>query len=169
MDALHAILTRRSIRRYKPEPVPEPLIIDAMKAAMSAPSAGNEQPWHFIIISERSILDTIPSFHPHSLMLREAPMAVLVCSDLQLEKHTGYWVQDCAAATQNFLLAVHAKGLGAVWLGIFPREERVSGLRKLLGIPEHVVPFSLIPVGFPAEEKPPADRFSKDRIHYNTW
>lgn len=103
-------------------------------------------------------------------MLREAPVAILVCGDLKLEKHVGYWVQDCAAATENLLLAVHAKGLGAVWLGIFPREERVAGLRKLLSIPDHVIPFSLIPVGVPAESKPPrSDRYNAIKIYHNHW
>lgn len=169
MDAMNTILSRRSIRKYMPEAIPGSLIDEVLKAAMSAPSAGNEQPWHFIVITERGILDAIPSFHPHALMLKEAPAAVLICCDSKLEKHVGYWVQDCSAATQNLLLAAHAKGLGAVWLGIYPREERVAGLRKLLGIPEDVIPFSLVPVGYPAEKKPPADRYKEERVHHNQW
>ncbi len=102
-------------------------------------------------------------------ILREATVAVLICGDLSLEKHKGYWVQDCSAATENLLLAAHAKGLGAVWLGVYPREERVDGLRKLLGIPEHVIPFSLVPIGHPAEQKPPAERYNPSRIHFNRW
>jgi len=170
MDAMEALFSRRSIRKYSEGPITEEVLREVLEAAMSAPSAGNQQPWHFIIINDRNILDQVPSFHPHSHMIREAPVAILVCGDLKLEKHVGYWVQDCAAATENLLLAVHAKGLGAVWLGIFPREERVVGLRKLLGIPDHVVPLSLIPVGFPAESKPPRpDRYNAAKIHHNRW
>jgi nitroreductase len=170
MDAMEALFSRRSIRKYSAGRITEEVLREILEAAMSAPSAGNQQSWHFIVINDRNILDEVPSFHPHSLMLREAPLAILVCGDLKLEKHVGYWVQDCAAATENLLLAVYAKGLGAVWLGIFPREERVAGLRKLLSIPDHVIPFSLIPVGFPAESKPPRpDRYNAAKIHHNRW
>jgi nitroreductase len=170
MDAMVALFSRRSIRKYTAGPITEGVLRELLEAAMSAPSAGNQQPWHFIIINDRKILDEIPSFHPHSHMLREAPAAILVCGDLRLEKHAGYWVQDCAAATENLLLAVHAKGMGAVWLGIFPREERVTGLRTLLSIPDHVIPFSLIPVGYPAESKSPRpDRYNVNRVHHNQW
>jgi nitroreductase len=170
MDAMEALFSRRSIRKYTAGPVAEEALREILEAAMSAPSAGNQQPWHFVVINDRKILDEIPSFHPHALMLNEATAAVLVCGDLRLEKHVGYWVQDCAAATENLLLALHAKGLGAVWVGIYPREERVSGLRRLLGIPEQVIPFSLIPVGHPAEIKPPRpDRYNPTKIHLNHW
>jgi len=170
MDAMEALFSRRSIRKYTPEKITEETLREILEAAMSAPSAGNQQPWHFVIINDRKILDAVPSFHPHSLMLREAHVAILVCGDPTLEKHVGYWVQDCAAATENLLVAIHAKGLGAVWLGTYPREERVEGFRKLLGIPDHVIPFSLIPIGYPAESKPPRpDRYNTTRIHHNRW
>jgi nitroreductase len=170
MDTIDALFSRRSIRKYTAEEPPPEVLREVLEAAMSAPSAGNQQPWHFVIINDREILDEIPLFHPHSLMLRQARLAILICGDPMLEKHSGYWVQDCSAATENLLLAVHAKGFGAVWLGIYPREERVSGLRKLLSIPEHVIPFSLVPVGKPAESKPPRpDRYNETRIHRNRW
>ena len=169
MDSLKAIFTRRSIRKYTNEPVPDPIIMELLAAAMAAPSAGNEQPWHFIVINDRQILNEIPKFHPYSQMLKEASVAILVCGDVMLEKYTGYWVQDCSAATENILIAVQAKRLGAVWLGIYPIAERVTGMRELLGLPEHVIPFSLVPIGYPAEDKPPADRFDEARVHYNKW
>jgi len=169
MDALEAILTRRSIRQFTDQAVSEAVIEDLLRAAMSAPSAGNQQPWQFVVITDRQILDTIPSIHPYSAMLRQAPLAILVCGDEHLETHKGYWVQDCSAATQNLLLAAHARGLGAVWLGIYPRMERVTGLRKLLGLPEHVVPLALVAIGHPAEHLPPADRYDAARVHRNRW
>ena len=169
MDAMNAILSRRSIRRYTNQPVSDEVMKELLEAAMSAPSAGNEQPWHFVVIDERKILDEIPKYHPYSQMLKDAPAAIMVCGDETLQKYEGYWVQDCSAATENILIAAQAKGLGAVWLGVYPIEDRVVALRKLLGIPEHVIPFSLISVGYPAEQKPRSDRYDDSRIHHNQW
>jgi nitroreductase len=102
-------------------------------------------------------------------MVKEAPLAILVCGDLDLAVHGEMWVQDCSAATENLLIAVQAKGLGAVWLGVYPREERIKGLRKLFNIPRHVAPFALVPIGYPGEKKPPSKRYKKSRIHYEKW
>ena len=167
---MEAILSRRSIRKYKmEEPVPDEIVKELLKAAMAAPSALNEQPWHFIVIRDRQILDEIPKIQPYSRMLKDAPVAVVVCGDLKLEKAKGFWVLDCSAATQNILIAAQAKGLGTVWLGFYPREDRVKALQKLLNIPEHVIPFSVIPIGYPAEQKAPSNRYDESRIHYDRW
>lgn len=166
---MEAILNRRSIRRYTPQPVPDDMIENLLRAAMAAPSAGNEQPWHFIVIKDRAVLDQLPTVHPYAQMTKQAPMAILVCGDLDLVAHGEMWVQDCSAATENLLIAVQAKGLGAVWLGVYPREERIKGLRKLLGIPDSIFPFALLPIGYPGEKKPPSKRFKKSRIHYDRW
>ena len=169
MDALEAIFSRRSIRKYRKKPITDSLIKELLEAGMSAPSAGNEQPWHFIVITNLKILNTIPSFHPHSQMLKDASLAILVCLDLNLEIHKGMGFQDCSAATENILIAVNAIGLGAVWLGIYPREERVKGMRRLLNIPDNVLPFSLISIGYPAEQKQKENRYNNSRVHYNQW
>ena len=169
MEAMDAILSRRSIRKYTEQPVSDEAIEGLLKAAMSAPSAGNQQPWQFVVIRERGILDEIPKYHPYSAMLKEASVAILICGDLKSEKHKGYWVQDCSAATQNLLVAAQAKGLGAVWLGVYPREDRVDGIRKLLGLPEQIVPLSLVPIGYKGEEKPPANRYDPSRVHNDGW
>ena len=169
MDAIKAILSRRSIRKYTSEQVADHDVREILEAAMSAPSAGNEQPWHFIIIKDRKILDEIPNIHPYSHALNTASMAILVCGDLKLEVHKDFWIQDCSAAVENILIAARAKGLGTVWLGIYPRAKRVDGIRKLLNIPDHVIPLAVIPIGYPAEDKPPAIRFDSSRIHHNKW
>jgi nitroreductase len=169
MEAMEAILSRRSIRRYTDEPISEKATQELLEAAMSAPSASNEQPWHFVIIDERQILDDIPQYHPYSAMLREAPLAIAVCGDLKRETMKGYWIQDCSAATENILIAAQAKDLGAVWLGVFPREERALAIQKLLGLPEHIIPLSLVSIGYPAEKKPRANRYDPSRIHHNRW
>ncbi|MBA7525590.1 5,6-dimethylbenzimidazole synthase [subsurface metagenome] len=168
MDAVEAILTRRSIRKYTKQPVSEEVLKELLEAAMYAPSASNQQPWCFVVINDRKILDEIPKYHPYAQMLKEAPVAILVCchSDLQ---SGGYGVQDCSAATQNILLAAHAKGLGAVWLGVYSTEQRVIAIKKLLNLPENITPISLISIGYPAEQKPRPDRYQADRVHYNQW
>ena len=169
MDAMDAILSRRSIRKYTRELISEKVVKEILEAAMSAPSAGNEQPWHFVVINDPALLHEIPKIHPYSQSVKTAPLAILVCGDLQLEQHKDFWIQDCSAAIQNILLAAHAKGLGAVWLGLYPRAERVAGIRALLGIPDHVIPLAIIPLGYPAEDKPPALRFNASSIHNNRW
>ena len=169
MDAMDAILSRRSIRRYTEQKVSDEMIKELLEAAMSAPSAGNEQPWHFIVIRDRQILNEIPNYHPYSQMLKQAPVAIMVCGDERLQKYEGYWVQDCSAATENILIAAQAKGLGGVWLGVYPVEDRVAGLRKLLGIPEEVITFSLVSIGYPAEQKPGSDRYDDSRVHHDRW
>lgn len=166
---LDAIFSRRSIRRYTSEPVPEEIVTKLLHAAMCAPSARNERPWHFVVMTDREILDEIPKFHPYSQMVKEASVAILVCGDLELEKSSGYLAQDCAAATQNILLEAHFLGLGSVWCGVYPREERMDGFRRLLQLPDHIVPFALVPVGYPAEERPQVERFDPTRIHKNRW
>lgn len=169
MDALEAIRTRRSIRQYQSKAVPSELVETALAAAMNAPSACNTQPWHFVVIDDRKILDAVPQVNPHAAMAARAPMAVLVCGDLSLEVPSGYWVVDCAAAVENFLLAAHVLGLGAVWTGVYPRQDRMDGFRRLLGLPENIVAHSLIVVGYPAEQPAHQDRFRPDRIHRNGW
>ncbi len=166
---MKAILNRRSIRRYTDKSVSGEIIEELLEAAMSAPSAGNEQPWQFVVIDDRRLLEAVSAIHPHAWMAKDAQSAILVCGDLKKEVHKGFWVQDCSAAAENILIAATEKGLGAVWVGFYPEEDRVAAARKLLGIPGDVVPLALIPVGYPAQELPPANRFDKTRIHYNNW
>lgn len=169
MRTLEAIFTRRSVRDFKHDPVSENDLNDLLRAAMQAPSAKNEQPWHFIVIDDPELLHAIPEFHPYSKMLMDAPLAILVCSDRKLETKRASWLQDCSAATQNILLAAHALGLGAVWLGIFPDSDRVKGMQDLLSIPYDVRPVSLVAVGHPASIPEPEDRYKETRVHRNKW
>jgi nitroreductase len=169
MDAFEAICTRRSVRKYTEQPVPEELVKELLLAAMHAPSAGNEQPWHFVVIKDRKTLDAIPGFHPYAAMTRQVSVAILVCGEPAQEKYSGRWMLDCSAATQNILLAARARGLGTVWVGIYPEAARIAGIRTLLSLPDDVIPLSLIPVGYPAEEVPRADRFNPSRVHFDKW
>lgn len=169
METLEAIHTRRSIRKYTDRPVPRELVTELLRAAMSAPSAVNAQPWIFIVIDDRKLLDEVPTFSPYAGMCREAPLAILVCGDTTLEKVPGYWVQDCSAATQNLLLAAHDAGLGAVWTGIYPMKDRVEGFRRAFGLPEHVIPLAFVPLGYPDQKPGPQDRFDKTKIYHNRY
>lgn len=163
------LLKRKSIRKYKDMKVSEAIVEDLLRAAMQAPSAGNEQPWEFIVIRDKEIMRKITEFHPYSKMLLHADVAIVVCGFASKEIFNGFWIQDCSAATENILLAAEEKGLGAVWLGVFPVEERARALMNLLELPEEVIPLSIVPVGYPDEQKEPADRFRKERIHYDRW
>jgi nitroreductase len=169
MELLDAILGRRSIRRYAEGDIDQNDLAAILRAGMAAPSAGDEQPWHFIIIRKRETLRTLSTTHPYAEMVATASLAILVCADMGVVKHRDYWPLDCAAATQNILLAVHALGLGSVWVGVYPREARVAEIRRVIPLPDRIIPFSLLPVGIPAEKKPKIDRFSADRIHEEHW
>jgi len=169
MDTLEAIHGRRSIRKYENKPVAEEMIEQLLRAAMTAPSARNAQPWQFVVLDRRELLQTGAKINPNAHMAATAPLAILVCGDLSLEKSAGYWPQDCAAAVQNMLLAAHALGLGAVWTGIYPRENRVEGFQELFDLPKNVVPHSMIVIGHPAEQSGPQDRYKGDRVHRNRW
>jgi len=169
MNTLEAISTRRSVRSFTSKPIAKEIVEELLRAAMSAPSAGNEQPWQFVVMDDRRMLDRIIDVNPNAKMCKEAQAAILVCGDTSKEKYPGFWVQDCSAAAQNILLAAHDKGIGSVWTGIYPIKERVEGFRKLLGLPENVVPFCLVPLGYPAKQVPQVDRFQRDRVHHNGW
>ena len=169
MELIDGLLTRRSIRKYNPGNVKNSDIERILEAAMHAPSAHNLQPWHFILLQEKSILLKIRDFHPHAAMLADAALAILVCGDKSIDNNTGYLIQDCAAATQNILLAAHGLHLGAVWIGIYPREERMKKISALTGLPEEILPVSVVSIGIPNEQKTAAGRFRKDRIHINRW
>lgn len=169
MEVIDFLCSRRSIRKYTSEKVSDELVSEILKVGMYAPSANDQRPWHFIVVRDKKILEAITHIHPYSAMLKEASVAIVVCADLDLEKSKGYWVQDCANATQNMLLAAHGLGLGSVWLGIHPRESRSNGIKELFKLGNQIMPFSIIPIGYPAEEKPFPQRFDKQRIHYDKW
>ncbi len=169
MEAIEALLTRRSVRKLTAESLRTDEIETLLRAAMQAPSAMNEQPWEFMLVTERKLLDQVPGVHPYAGMAREAGAAIVVCSDKRRWSTDEFWAQGCAAAAQNILLAAHALGLGAVWVGVFPHKERVRGLRRVLGIPDHMMPFAFIPIGRPAETPALKSRYTPERVHTNRW
>lgn len=168
---MKAILERRSIRKYLDRQIPKESIKEILRAGMSAPSAGNAQPWQFIVLEEKSILHRIPEIQSSSQMLKQASHAIVICGDMNLKnKFVGeLWVQDCSAATENMLIMAQDLGLGAVWLGVYPMEEIVEGIKRLLDLPDHIIPFSIVALGYPAESKDASDRYNEARVHWNQW
>ena len=161
---LEVIKTRRSIRKFRPDPVAEPDVHALLEAAMCAPSAVNEQAWQFVVLSA-DVLERYLALNSNAPT--GAPTGILVCRDLAREKAPGYSVQDCSAAVQNILLAAHALGLGAVWTAVFP--DHHASVRTLLSLPATVEPFAFIPIGHPAERPAAVDRFDATRVHRNGW
>jgi nitroreductase len=170
MTVLETILTRRSIRKYIQKPVPAELVDKILEAAMYAPTARNTQSWEFVVITDRKLLDELSVVHPYAKMLKYAPLAVLVCGNKAIEDSDGYLCSNCSAATQSLMLAAHALGLGSVWLGVYPNAGRIESIHKLLKLPEHILPISMISVGWPDEVRQTPDRFDRAKIHFNdTW
>jgi nitroreductase len=164
---IDAILARRSIREYTSEPIKENDIKMMLEAAMAAPSSSDRKPWHFIVITNRQTLDNLARAHPYAKMLFKAPLCIAVCCDETISED--YWVQDCSAATENLLLAANALGLGAVWLGVHPRDECISAVKKVLNIPKNIIPLNLVSIGHPAEEKEPRTQYDQQRVHEEHW
>ena len=166
-ELIKTIFSRRSIRKYTEEPVPEEFITTILEAAMAAPSASNRKPWHFVVVTERGTLNRLADAHKYGKMLHEAPLCIVVCGDESVSQR--FWEQDCSAATQNILLAAQALGLGSVWCGVYPSEERVRDISEILGIKSPVKPLNLIAIGHPAEEKEPRTQYDGSRIHREHW
>ena len=133
---------------------------------MAAPSANNRQPWHFVVVTDRAKLDTLAARHPHGKMLAQAPLAIAVCGDPEISR---FWEQDCSAAVENILLAATALGLGSVWLGVHPREDRELEVAEVLGVPEKIGVLNLISIGHPAETREPRTQYDESRVHRNGW
>jgi len=165
---LNAIRERRSIRQYKPDPLTPGQINTLLEAAMMAPSARNGQPWHFVVCDDRAVIDALREEHPYAGMLAKAPVCIVVCGEAN-SPVPGYWQQDCAAATENLLLAACDMGLGTCWMGVAPREDRMEPVKRVLGLPEHIEPFNMIAVGYPDEHPPIPNRFCEEKVHLNHW
>lgn len=164
MEILEGIFKRRSIRKYKEKEVEEEKLRKILKAGMYAPSSRNKRPWFFIVIKNKKILKEIADFHPYGKMLYTTPVAILVCGDKNIQEVEGYIALDCAASTQNILLASFGLGLGTCWIGIYPRKERMDFIKKLLKLEKNFIPISLISLGYPDEEKESPERFEEEKI-----
>jgi nitroreductase len=165
--SIDIIFKRRSIRKFTSDKIRDSDIQHLLEAGMAAPSANNRQPWQFVVVTERTTLDRLGDVHPYGKMLYEATLAIAVCGEPEVSG--AYWIQDCAAATENILIAVAGLDLGAVWLGCTPRNERVEAVQTVLNIPEEVPVLSLIAIGVPAEVKASRTQFDENRVHREQW
>jgi len=170
MEGLETILTRRSVRKYQQRPIEKDKIEMILRAGMYAPSAHNSQPWEFIVVRDREILKSLSSVQYWN-MLKDADTAIVTLANTKnyMGSDAHFFIQDCAAATENMLLAAHALGLGGVWLGLYGRGEKMKTVRDVLNIPEEIYPFGIISLGYPAEEKHPHTSFKEDKVHYEKY
>lgn len=169
--SISCIAERHSIRDYTPESVNDEQLRLILKSAMYAPSANNLRPWEFVVVKQRAILDKLAEGCKHWSALTRSQLAIVVLADLRNPKPgaTDFFVQDCAACTQNMLLAATDLKLGAVWLGCYPREERVAFVKDVLETPDDVIPFSIVPIGYPTKTYPPRDSYDKDKVHWEVF
>ena len=170
-DKFNFLLGRRSIRVYAPGEVSEAQITRLLQAAMAAPSAVAKDPWRFVVIRQPATLSTIAAALPNGGMLATAPLGIIVCGDLEAahDRQLSYLLQDCAAAIENLLICAHALGLGACWLGVHPREDRVRKLKTLLSLPASVIPVAGVAIGRPGEVKEARTRFNAAYVHWEKW
>jgi len=168
---LEVIFSRRSVRKYQDKDIPDEMINDLLEAGMAAPSAVARDPWHFIVLKDKAGLNKLADELPHGRMLRHAAAAFVVCGDItkahdQLES---YMLQDLSAAVENILISANILGLGACWLGVHPREERMAGIKTLFKLPENIIPMCGIAMGWPLDKPPARTRFKADRVHKEKW
>ena len=167
--AISNIMTRTSIRQYTNEPVTKADIETMLRAGMAAPTAVNKQPWHFVAVTDKNKLAELAG---RRNMIKQAGVAIVVCGNMDKALQgpaQAFWVQDCSAATENILLAANALGLGAVWTGCYPMDDRVAEVSKVLKLPETIVPLCVIAIGHPAEQPTPKDKWKPENVSYNEF
>lgn len=165
------IMTRTSVRQFTSRPIAKDTLETIVRAGMAAPSAMNKQPWAFVVVTEKEMLDSLRAVHPYS-NLKTATAAIVVCGDLEKAIEgfgREYWIQDCSAATENILLAAHALGLGAVWCGVYPNPNVMPQVARVLGLPSWVIPLNIITMGYPADESQPKDKWNPENVHDQRW
>lgn len=170
--ALENIMTRTSVRAYTADTISSDDVETLLKAAMAAPSAGNKQPWRFVVIKSRATLDSIGANFGSMKMATQAPLAILVCGDTDAtfpEDGRDYWIEDTSAAMENLLLAAHSINLGAVWCGVYPKTDRVKAFSEIFSLPENIIPMGLAVIGHPEGSQAPKDKWNTDNVHYENW
>lgn len=171
MSALDFIFARRSVRKFEERPVEKEKLVQLLEAGMAAPSANNGQPWEFVVVTDGEMLKKVRQVAPHGKY--NCAAAILVCGNVNLSpkpaSSESYWIQDCTAAVENILIAAPALNLGTVWIGTYPREDRMKGLQDLLKIPKNVTPLALLYVGYPAEHPAPRTQYKEERVHWNGY
>lgn len=170
--ALENIMTRVSVRQFTGEKISDEQIDILLRAAMAAPSAINKQPWAFIVVTDEALIAKLGEALPYSRCSNKPACAFIPCGDLSKAiegEMAAFWINDVSAATENLLLAAHAMGLGAVWTGLHPDMNRAAMVQQMLGLPEHIIPLCVVPVGVPAEQPEVKDKYKPENIHFNKW
>ena len=169
-SAYENLCTRRSIRSYDPaRGITEDEIRLLLTAGMNAPTARDCQPWHFVVIDDRQLLDEFSAFHPYAGMVKDAPLGIVVCVNNKEALSPEYGVVDCSCASLNILNAAHALNLASLWCGIFPRAERMEWLSAKLNLPQHIIPLSFLVIGHSDQVPQQPHRYKEDKIHRNRW
>jgi len=168
-ETLKTIFNRKSIRSFIDKPIPKEIINVLLRAGMAAPSAKNRQLWEFFLIDDKNILKDLSEKLPHAKMLVQTPAAIMICGDTEDKYESGFWDQDCSAATENILLAAESLSLGAVWIGIYPREDRVKIIQDIFKLPKNIVPLNVVPVGYPNEDPELINKWNPSKLHHNIW
>lgn len=167
---LHNILQRKSVRAYTDRAVSHEQLDTLIRAAMAAPTGRDMRPWHFIVLEGRHQLSPLAEQLPYAKMLAEAQAAVVVCGDMSVTDKEGKpsrnWTFDCSAATENLLLQAEAMGLGAVWTGVYPYDERIEAVKQALHLPDHLIPLNVIPIGYPKGDPQPKDKYDPAKVEY---
>jgi len=169
MDCLETILTRRSVRRFAETPVTDTHLETVLRAAMAAPSAGNERPWRFVVVRNRAALERLSRTTPFAKPLATAPVGIVVCADRRALRYPGFWPIDCSAAIENLLLAAHATGLGGVWIGVHPIGPFKLAVGRAVGVPRRVTPVAMIALGYPEAVPDAVDRYDAGYVHAERW
>jgi nitroreductase len=171
-ETLKTIFNRKSVRRYRADPIPKEKLELIVKAGMAAPTAVDKRPWEFVVITDKALLKKLGDALPYAKMAEKAGAAILVAGDLDRQfggREADYWIVDCAAAAENILLAVESLGLGAVWTAVYPEKERIEAVRRLLNVPSSIVPLAFIPIGAPGGDQKPKDKWNPQQLHWNEW
>lgn len=170
-ETIKTIHQRKSVRNYTDQEVTKEQLETLVRAGMAAPTAINTQPWQFVIVTDKTLKADYAKGNMQEAMINKCSAMIVVCCDMSLEndRAKNFWQQDCAAATENILLAAESMGLGTVWTGVYPVEERVKTVSEKFGLPENVTPFCVILVGYPDGSDQPKDKYKAERIHWNKY
>ena len=166
---MQEIFNRTSVRQFQAKPVEAAKVEQLLRAAMAAPSARNQQPWEFIVVDDAQLLDDLSHCSPYAAPVAKSPLTIVLLANTAALTAPGYWEQDLAAATQNLLLEAVHLDLGAVWMGISPRADRMQNVSNLFQLPENLKPFALVAIGYPLTKAAPHDRYQPQKVHHNGY
>ena len=181
-ETIRTIMSRKSVRSFTDQPIPAEYMETMLKAAMAAPTGSNIQPWHFVVLTDKSQYEKVFENNFNTRIFNSAAAVVVFCADTTVTRPprnnpdgepvtrpSGTWRDDLGACTENFLLAAESLGLGAVWTAGYPYSDRYASMKRELGIPDPILPYCAVAVGYPAGDEQPKDKWKPERIHYEKW